>query len=37
LGVCQINPRPKSNNSGGWYYRLDDLIKATEIVNTLTV
>lgn len=28
------NPRPKINNSGGWYYRLDDLIKATDYVKT---
>lgn len=29
------NPRPNINNSGGWYYLLDDLINANGIVNTL--
>lgn len=28
-------PRPKSNNSGGWYYRLGDLMDASDIVNTV--
>lgn len=30
-------PRPTRNNSGGWYYRLGDLISAVDIVHTTKV